>query len=87
MRNITINSLLPGTFDTDRLKSNLAGLAKSTARDVATVIDEIHDANPARRSGQPDEFGAVCAFLCSVQAGYMIGQNILVDGGAYPGTF
>lgn len=86
-RNVTINNILPGTFDTDWLKSNLAALAKSTARDVATVTDEICDANPTRRFGQPDEFGAVCAFLCSVHAGYMTGQNILVDGGAYPGTF
>lgn len=86
-RNVTINNILPGTFDTDRLKSNLAALARNTARDVSTVTDEIRDANPTRRFGHPDEFGAVCAFLCSVQAGYMTGQNILVDGGAYPGTF
>ncbi len=86
-RNVTINNILPGTFDTDRLKSNLAALAKTTARDVAAVTDEIRDANPTRRFGHPDEFGAVCAFLCSVQAGYVTGQNILVDGGAYPGTF
>ncbi|MGB5902634.1 MAG: SDR family oxidoreductase [Xanthobacteraceae bacterium] len=86
-RNVTINNILPGTFDTDRLKSNLAALAKTTARDVAAVTDEIRDANPTKRFGHPDEFGAVCAFLCSVQAGYMTGQNILVDGGVYPGTF
>lgn len=86
-RNVTINNILPGTFDTDRLKSNLAALAKSTARDVSVVTDEIRDANPTKRFGHPDEFGAVCAFLCSVQAGYMTGQNVLVDGGAYPGTF
>lgn len=86
-RNVTINNILPGTFDTDRLKSNLAALAKTTARDVATVTDEIRNANPTKRFGHPDEFGAVCAFLCSVQAGYMTGQNVLVDGGAYPGTF
>lgn len=86
-RNVTINNILPGTFDTDRLKSNLAALAKNTARDVAAVTDEIRDANPTKRFGHPDEFGAVCAFLCSVQAGYVTGQNILVDGGAYPGTF
>ena len=86
-RNVTINNILPGTFDTDRLKSNLAALAKSTARDVSVVTDEIRDANPTKRFGHPDEFGAVCAFLCSAQAGYMTGQNVLVDGGAYPGTF
>lgn len=86
-RNVTINNILPGTFDTDRLKANLAALAKNTARDVAAVTDEIRAANPTKRFGHPDEFGAVCAFLCSVQAGYVTGQNILVDGGAYPGTF
>lgn len=86
-RNVTINNILPGTFDTDRLKSNLAALAKTTARDVSVVTDEIRDANPTKRFGRPDEFGAVCAFLCSAQAGYMTGQNVLVDGGAYPGTF
>ena len=85
--NVTINNLLPGTFDTDRLKSNLAALARSAARDVGDVTEEIRAANPTRRFGHPDEFGATCAFLCSAQAGYITGQNILIDGGAYPGTF
>ena len=82
-----INNLLPGTFDTDRLKSNLAALAKNSAREVGAVTEEIRTANPTKRFGRPDEFGATCAFLCSVQAGYITGQNILIDGGAYPGTF
>ncbi|MBH5386659.1 SDR family oxidoreductase [Bradyrhizobium diversitatis] len=85
--NVTINNLLPGTFDTDRLKSNLAALAKNTSRDAAEVTEEIRMANPTKRFGQPHEFGAACAFLCSAQAGYITGQNILIDGGAYPGTF
>jgi 3-oxoacyl-[acyl-carrier protein] reductase len=85
--NVTINNLLPGTFDTDRLKSNLAALAKNSSRDVSDVTDDIRTANPTKRFGHPDEFGATCAFLCSVQAGYITGQNILIDGGAYPGTF
>jgi 3-oxoacyl-[acyl-carrier protein] reductase len=85
--NVTVNNLLPGTFDTDRLKSNLAALAKSSARDVRDVTEEIRTSNPTRRFGHPDEFGATCAFLCSAQAGYITGQNILIDGGAYPGTF
>jgi 3-oxoacyl-[acyl-carrier protein] reductase len=85
--NVTVNNLLPGTFDTDRLKSNLAALAKSSARDVRDVTEEIRTSNPTRRFGDPDEFGATCAFLCSAQAGYITGQNILIDGGAYPGTF
>ena len=85
--NVTINNLLPGTFDTDRLKSNLAALAKNSSREVDAVTEEIRTANPTKRFGHPDEFGAACAFLCSAQAGYITGQNILIDGGAYPGTF
>ena len=85
--NVTINNLLPGTFDTDRLKSNLAALAKSSSREVSEVTEEIRMTNPTRRFGHPDEFGAACAFLCSAQAGYITGQNVLIDGGAYPGTF
>jgi 3-oxoacyl-[acyl-carrier protein] reductase len=85
--NVTINNLLPGTFDTDRLKSNLAALAKNSSRPVNDVTEEIRTGNPTRRFGYPDEFGATCAFLCSAQAGYITAQNILIDGGAYPGTF
>jgi len=85
--NVTINNLLPGTFDTDRLKSNLTALAKNSSRGVSEVTEEIRTANPTKRFGHPDEFGATCAFLCSVPAGYITGQNILIDGGAYPGTF
>lgn len=85
--NVTINNLLPGTFDTDRLKSNLAALAKNSSREVNEVTEEIRTANPSRRFGHPDEFGAACAFLCSTHAGYITGQNVLIDGGAYPGTF
>jgi 3-oxoacyl-[acyl-carrier protein] reductase len=85
--NVTINNLLSGTCDTDRLKSNLAALAKNSSRGVDEVTEEIKAANPTKRVGHPDEFGATCAFLCSAQAGYITGQNILIDGGAYPGTF
>jgi 3-oxoacyl-[acyl-carrier protein] reductase len=85
--NVTINNLLPGTFDTARLKSNLEALARNSARDVGVVTEEIRIANPTRRFGRPDEFGATCAFLCSAQAGDITGQHILIDGGAYPGTF
>ena len=85
--NVTVNNLLPGTFDTDRLKSNLAALARNSSRDVADVTEEIRASNPSKRFGHPDEFGATCAFLCSKHAGYITGQNILIDGGAYPGTF
>jgi 3-oxoacyl-[acyl-carrier protein] reductase len=85
--NVTINNLLPGTFDTDRLKSNLQALATSTKRSVEAVTEDIRSSNPSRRFGRPEEFGATCAFLCSTQASYITGQNILIDGGAYPGTF
>ena len=84
---VTLNNLLPGKFDTDRLKGTLAGAASKTGKSV----DEVRAAQmaqiPARRFGTPAEFGAICAFLCSVQAGYINGQNILPDGGAFPGTF
>jgi 3-oxoacyl-[acyl-carrier protein] reductase len=85
--NVTINNLLPGTFDTDRLKSNLQALATNTKRSVEEVTEDIRYTNPSRRFGRPEEFGATCVFLCSAQAGYITGQNILIDGGAYPGTF
>ena len=85
--NVTINNLLPGTFDTDRLKSNLASLARNSSRAVDVVTEEIRAANPTKRFGHPDEFGTTCAFLCSAHAGYITGQNVLIDGGAYPGTF
>lgn len=83
--NATINNLLPGTFDTDRLKSNLASLAQSSGRNVAQVTEEIRAANPSKRFGRAAEFGAACVFLCSAQAAYITGQNILIDGGAFPG--
>lgn len=85
--NVTINNLLPGTFDTDRLKANLAALAKRSGKEVVETTEQIRRGNPAKRFGTAEEFGATCAFLCSAQAGYITGQNILVDGGAYPGTF
>ena len=84
---VTINNLLPGKFDTERLQGTLAGAAAKTGRS----LDEVRRAQmaqiPARRFGDPDEFGALCAFLCSRQAAYITGQNILPDGGAYPGSF
>jgi 3-oxoacyl-[acyl-carrier protein] reductase len=84
---ITINNLLPGSFDTDRTRTTMEGRAKAAGKDVATVKEAARVAIPAQRFGNIDEFGAVCAFICSVQAGYLVGQNILLDGGSYPGTF
>jgi 3-oxoacyl-[acyl-carrier protein] reductase len=84
---VTINNLLPGAFDTDRLRGTMQGLATKTGRSLEAVLQARRDAVPARRFGTPEEFGAICAFLCSQQAGYMTGQNVLADGGAFPGTF
>jgi 3-oxoacyl-[acyl-carrier protein] reductase len=85
--NVTINFLLPGTFDTDRLRSNFEATAKKRGIAVEQAIAERTAGVPAKRFGHPDEFGAACAFLCSVHAGYITGQNLLLDGGAFPGAF
>jgi 3-oxoacyl-[acyl-carrier protein] reductase len=85
--NVTINNLLPGAFDTDRLRGTAAGAAKAQGKTVDEILEVRRKAVPALRFGTSDEFGAACAFLCSAQAGYFTGQNILIDGGAYPGTF
>ena len=84
---VTINNLLPGNFDTDRMKTTMEGRAKAAGKDVATVREAARVAIPAQRFGNAEEFGAVCAFICSMQASYLVGQNILLDGGTYPGTF
>ncbi len=84
---VTINNLLPGTFDTDRLHVTLAARARAAGRDVEAEVAATAAQNPAGRFGTPAEFGAACAFLCSRQAGYITGQNLLLDGGAYPGTY
>ena len=85
--NVTINNLLPGAFDTDRLRGTMAGAAKKSGQPIETVLDARRKGIPAQRFGTPAEFGAACAWLCSVHAGYVTGQNILIDGGAFPGTF
>jgi 3-oxoacyl-[acyl-carrier protein] reductase len=86
-RGVTINNLLPGPFDTDRLRVTMAGSAQKAGRSIEEVAEERRRQNPAGRFGTAEEFGAACAFLCSAQAGYITGQNVLIDGGAYPGTF
>ncbi len=85
--NVTINFILPGSFDTDRLRSNIEATAKRRGVSYDAVLAERMAAIPARRVGDPAEFGAACAFLCSAQAGYITGQNLLVDGGTFPGAF
>jgi 3-oxoacyl-[acyl-carrier protein] reductase len=84
---VTINNLLPGTFGTDRLMGMIATEAQHAGRSIDEQLALRAEQIPARRIGQPDEFGSLCAFVCSVQAGYITGQNLLIDGGAYPGTF
>jgi 3-oxoacyl-[acyl-carrier protein] reductase len=86
-KGVTLNNLLPGSFDTDRLKGTLAGAAKKTGQDIDAIRASRQKNIPAGRFGTPAEFGAICAFLCSMQAGYITGQNVLADGGAYPGTY
>ena len=85
--NVTINNLLPGLFDTDRLRGNFENVAEKTQQTIAQVREQRALGVPARRFGTAGEFGAFCAFMCSEHAGYLTGQNILLDGGAYPGTF
>ena len=85
--NVTINNLLPGAFGTDRLRVTVEGAAKKTGQTVEALLDARAKTIPAKRFGTPQEFGAICAFLCSQHASYITGQNILADGGAYPGTF
>jgi 3-oxoacyl-[acyl-carrier protein] reductase len=84
---VTIKGLLPGAFDTERLQTTLRAGAVKAGRDPEAVLAARRSAIPAQRFGTPDEFGAMCAFICSVHAGYITGQNLLMDGGSYPGTF
>ena len=84
---VTLNNLLPGAFDTDRLRGTMQGVADKTGQSLDAVLQARRGAIPARRFGTPQEFGVICAFLCSQQAGYITGQNVLADGGAYPGTY
>ena len=84
---VTLNNLLPGKFDTDRLAATFAATAAQSGRSTQQVREAQQASVPAGRFGTAREFGAICAFLCSVHAGYITGQNVLVDGGVYPGTF
>ncbi len=85
-KNVTINNLLPGAFETDRLRSVLAGAAKRRGISLDQARAERMASIPAKRIGDPAELGAACAFLCSAQAGFITGQNILIDGGTFPGA-
>ncbi len=85
--NVTINNLLPGSFDTDRIRTTCEIQAKNRGVSVEVIRKERMAQCPAGRFGDPAEFGDACAYLCSAQAGYVTGQNFLIDGGAYPGTY
>ncbi len=85
--NVAINNLLPGAFLTDRLRGIAAAEAAKSGRDADAVLAERGRGNPTGRVGDPDEFGAACAFLCSAHAGYVVGHNLLIDGGASNATF
>ncbi len=81
--NVTINGILPGLFDTDRLRGGFSGMAKLQGMSEEQVEETRRNSVPARRFGDPMEFGRTCAFLCSDHAGYITGQNILLDGGLF----
>jgi 3-oxoacyl-[acyl-carrier protein] reductase len=85
--NVTINNLLPGIFDSDAQRRHIEGMLVPGGKSYDEIWRERAAANPAKRYGRPEELGAYCAFLCSEHAGFVTGQNILVDGGSYPGTF
>lgn len=85
--NVTINNLLPEQFATDRLKSNIAKLAGDTDKTLDELMAANAKASTAGRFGRVEEFGAVCAFYCSAHAGFLTGQNVMLDGGRYPGVF
>jgi 3-oxoacyl-[acyl-carrier protein] reductase len=87
INNVTINGLLPGPFNTDRLRGVAKAEGEKRGVSAEVALAERAKLNPAGRFGEPDEFGEACAFLCSAKAGFITGQNILLDGGAYPGTF
>ncbi len=83
---VIINNLLPGHFETDRLRANMANEAARSGKSLEDVRANLAATNPTGRVGYPDEFGRACAYLCSVHAGFIVGQNILIDGGRFPGT-
>jgi 3-oxoacyl-[acyl-carrier protein] reductase len=86
MHNVTINNILPGLFATDTMMSRIDAMAKQAGKAFDQVEQERLRTIPAGRFGTPEEFGQLCAYICSAQASYLTGQNFLIDGGAYPGT-
>jgi len=86
-RGVTVNNLLPGIFDSDAQKRHIEGMLEPGGKTFDEIWKERAAANPTKRYGNPDELGAYCAFLCSVHAGYITGQNLVIDGGSFPGAF
>jgi 3-oxoacyl-[acyl-carrier protein] reductase len=86
-RNVTINNLLPGIFDSGAQHEHVRALLEETGKTFDELWRARAEANPAKRYGRPAELGAYCAFLCSEHAGFITGQNLLIDGGSYPGTY
>jgi len=86
-RNVTINNLLPGIFDSDAQHRHIRGMLEGSGKTFDQVFRERAAASTAKRYGDPAEFGAYCAFLCSAHAGYITGQSLLIDGGSFPGAF
>jgi 3-oxoacyl-[acyl-carrier protein] reductase len=87
VRNVTINNLLPGIFDSDAQHRHIRGMIAGTGKTFEQAFRARAAASTAKRYGDPAELGALCAFLCSVHAGYITGQSLLIDGGSYPGAF
>ena len=84
--NVTVNGLLPGQFNTDRIESLISATAEREGRSSAEVRDTFEQRNPAKRLGEIEEFGFACAWMCSARSGYLTGQNILIDGGSFNST-
>ena len=85
--NVTINNILPGFIDTDRFQNGVAANAAALGKTEQQMRAERESQVPAKRIGRPEEFGEACAFLCSAQAGYITGQNLLIDGGLHNSAF
>jgi 3-oxoacyl-[acyl-carrier protein] reductase len=84
--NVTINGLLPGPFLTDRLRATSEELAKAKGISIEAAIAERTQTVPAGRPGDPAEFGDACAFLCAASSGFIVGQNLVLDGGQFNST-
>ena len=87
VHNVTINNILPGPFATDRFHSNIRVQAEAAGKSFEDMLALRNSQNPAGRAGDPAEFGDACAFLCSAKSGFIVGQNLLLDGGAFNSTF